>query len=193
MNRATTFQIFTEWLHRLLAVVIGILVIWSHYAVWQRRAALPGAIEAHLHATVLLVIQAAAGAITVGFDNAPWSVALHLLLALAFPTALLRVALMARLAKGPLPERFRVSREAAVQQAPPIAWLALASLALLLVGAWLATGYHRGAWKCTKQRLPSVIEREGALRGAQRICTKWHLPPLTVLTTVLCKYDTVAL
>jgi len=52
-----------------------------------------------MHVTVLLAIQAAAGAITVGFDNAPWSVALHLLLAVAFVTALLRVALMARLAE----------------------------------------------------------------------------------------------
>lgn len=141
----TTDQIFSEWLHRLLVGVIGIIVLWSHYEVWRRRAALPSALEAHTHATLLLVIQAAAGAITVGFDNVPWSVALHLLLALAFTTALLRVALLARLAAGPLPERLRVPPGAAEQQARPVAGLALASLALLLVGAWLATGYHRGA------------------------------------------------
>ena len=141
----STGQIFTEWLHRLLVGLIALPVLWSHYAVWQRRAALPGAAEAHLHATLLLLAQAAVGAITVGFDNAPWSVALHLLLALAFVTALLRVALMARLAEGPLPERFRVPREVASQQARLVAGLVLAALALLLVGAWLATGYHRGA------------------------------------------------
>ncbi len=125
--------------------LIALPLLWSHFAVWQRRAALPGAAEAHLHATALLVMQAAAGAITVGFDNAPWSVALHLLLALAFVTALVRVALLARLAVGALPERICVSREAAEQQARPVAGLALAALVLLLVGAWLATGYHRGA------------------------------------------------
>ena len=141
----STGQIFTEWLHRLLVGLIALPVLWSHYAVWQRRAALPGAAEAHLHATLLLLAQAAVGAITVGFDNAPWSVALHLLLALAFVTALVRVALMARLAEGPLPERFRVPREVASQQARLVAGLVLAALALLLVGAWLATGYHRGA------------------------------------------------
>ena len=141
----STDQIFSEWLHRLLVGIIGIIVLWSHYEVWQRRAALPGAAEAHMQATILLIIQAAVGAITVGFDNAPWSVALHLLLALAFTTALLRVALMVRLAKGSLPERLQVLPETATQQAPLIASLALAALALLLVGAWLATGYHRGA------------------------------------------------
>ncbi len=141
----TTDQIFSEWLHRLLVGLIALPLLWSHFAVWQRRAALPGATEAHLHATALLVMQAATGAITVGFDNAPWSVALHLLLALAFVTALARVALLAQLAAGALPERLRVPREAAEQQARAVAGLALAALALLLVGAWLATGYHRGA------------------------------------------------
>ena len=42
-------QIFTEWLHRLLVGIIALPVLWSHYAVWQRRAALPGVTEAHMH------------------------------------------------------------------------------------------------------------------------------------------------
>ena len=36
-HRYTTYQIFTEWIHRALVGVIGLLVIYSHYTAWSLK------------------------------------------------------------------------------------------------------------------------------------------------------------
>ena len=88
-HRYTSDQIFTEWLHRGLVGIIGILVIYSHYTAWSLRNEIgEKTYKLHYLATVLLVMQAVVGYVTVELDNAPWTVALHLFMALMFTTSL---------------------------------------------------------------------------------------------------------
>ncbi|MEC9332646.1 MAG: COX15/CtaA family protein, partial [Candidatus Thermoplasmatota archaeon] len=84
-HRYTSDQIFTEWLHRGLVGIIGILVLYSQYTAWALRDEIGEKIyKIHFLVTVLLVMQAVVGYITVDLDNAPWTVALHLFMALMF-------------------------------------------------------------------------------------------------------------
>jgi len=94
-HRYTSDQIFTEWLHRGLVGIIGILVIYSHYTAWSLRNEIgEKTYKLHYLATVLLVMQAVVGYVTVDLDNAPWTVALHLFMALMFTTSLMAVGLL---------------------------------------------------------------------------------------------------
>ena len=81
-HRYTTFQIFTEWLHRILAgLVLGPLVILNWYML---RGSEEKVKFASTLTVVLIVWQGAIGWLTVEMDNLHWSVALHLSSALAF-------------------------------------------------------------------------------------------------------------
>ncbi len=100
----TTFQIFTEWFHRLIAgTLLGPLVLLQWYIVHRRRAPSvdageptgeglsPTAWRLAMLAALLVALQGAIGAVTVWMDNEHWSVALHLMMALAFAATLLRL------------------------------------------------------------------------------------------------------
>ena len=81
-HRYTTFQIFTEWFHRILAgLVLGPLVIlnWFMLRGGEERVKFASTLT-----VVLIVWQGAIGWLTVEMDNLHWSVALHLSSALAF-------------------------------------------------------------------------------------------------------------
>ena len=81
-HRYTTFQIFTEWFHRILAgLVLGPLVILN----WYMLKGGEGKVKFASTLTVVLIVwQGAIGWLTVEMDNLHWSVALHLSSALAF-------------------------------------------------------------------------------------------------------------
>ena len=89
-HRYTTFQIFTEWAHRLLAgVILGPLVLLSWLLV-RREEGLGTEVQlASSVAVALIVWQGAVGWLTVRMDNEHWSVALHLGSALAFMLSLI--------------------------------------------------------------------------------------------------------
>ena len=81
-HRYTTFQIFTEWFHRILAgLVLGPLVILNWYML---RGSEEKVKFASTLTVVLIVWQGGIGWLTVEMDNLHWSVALHLSSALAF-------------------------------------------------------------------------------------------------------------
>ena len=93
-HRYTTYQIFTEWAHRGLVGIIGILVLYSHYTAWSLKNEIGSrTYRTHTIATVFLVLQAILGYVTVDLDNAPWTVSLHLFMALMFTLALITVGL----------------------------------------------------------------------------------------------------
>ena len=81
-HRYTTFQIFTEWLHRILAgLVLGPLVILNWYMLRGSEEKIK---FASTLTVVLIVWQGGIWWLTVEMDNLHWSVALHLSSALAF-------------------------------------------------------------------------------------------------------------
>ena len=87
-------QVMLEWTHRLIAgVVVGPLVVWL--AVWSLFLRREVRVLAPLMAVALALVlaQAGLGGITVIEGNAPWSVAAHLAVALAFFATLIFVFL----------------------------------------------------------------------------------------------------
>jgi len=142
-HRYTSDQIFTEWLHRGLVGIIGILVIYSHYTAWSLRNEIgEKTYKLHYLATVLLVMQAVVGYVTVDLDNAPWTVALHLFMALMFTTSLMAVGLLWWQNQTGLPDYLTAGNEKILK----IIWyMMLFVLIQLLIGAFLSSGYHRGA------------------------------------------------
>ncbi len=96
----TYLQVMLEWVHRAIAgFVVGPLVLVAFAITLVHRRRRPDLVSWSVLLTVLLLIQAKLGGITVFDANSPWSVALHL------GNALLVFAVMARLfvAAGPRP------------------------------------------------------------------------------------------
>ncbi len=87
-HRYTTFQIFTEWFHRLLAgAILGPLVLINWYLIRKNEDSGEILLASTISA-VLIVWQGAVGWLTVEMDNLHWSVALHLSSALVFTMSL---------------------------------------------------------------------------------------------------------
>ena len=100
-HRYTTFQIFTEWFHRVLAgLVLGPLVILNWYMLkgGEREVKFASTLTA-----VLIVWQGAIGWLTVEMDNLHWSVAIHLSSALAFTMSMFWLWLTLTRAEDGLP------------------------------------------------------------------------------------------
>ena len=144
-HRYTSSQIFTEWLHRLLVGAIGLFVIYSHFTAWSLREEIGDRVyQLHSIATFLLVLQAIVGAITVDMDNAPWTVAMHLSLALFFTSSLIAVGFYWWEKQSKLPENIYVSN-VTDEIRKIVGIVGLIVLFQLVVGAFLSSGYHRSA------------------------------------------------
>ncbi len=144
-HRYTSDQIFTEWLHRLLVGIIGILVLYSHYTAWSLRDEIGKQVYSlHYIVTFLLVLQAVMGYITVDMDNEPWTVSLHLSLALFFTGSLIAVGLVWWQNQSGLPEYMRIDNPSD-ELKRLTGGTTLIVLVQLLVGAYLSSGYHRAA------------------------------------------------
>ena len=140
-HRYSTFEIFTEWFHRLLVgVVLAPVCLWNVWAV--RRSGQQLEPRVHLLAILillLLLLQAFAGAVTVRFDNADWSVALHLSLALLFISAALMQFLFWMRDAGDLPDMLRLQAGSGLAFRRRLSLMTGSLFAVLFIGAWLAT------------------------------------------------------
>ena len=140
-HRYSTFEIFTEWFHRLLVgVVLLPICFYNVYKVKNSKIKLSS--EVHLMSLVvflLLIIQAIAGAITVLFDNADWSVSLHLTLALLFISSSLYQSLLWAKDLGKLPKSMNLNYIVVSKIENLLSLMILFLFGLLFIGAWLAT------------------------------------------------------
>ena len=116
-HRYSTFEIFTEWFHRLLVGVLLLpICLYNVFRVKNSKIELTS--KVHLLSIVvflLLIIQAIVGAITVFFDNADWSVSLHLTLALLFISSSIYQSLLWAKDLGKLPKEMNISQEIALK------------------------------------------------------------------------------
>ncbi len=86
-------QVMLEWIHRFIAgVVLGPLIVFIALLTWCQRADHSLKLSG-VWISMLLLVQAGLGGLTVLDSNSPWSVAIHLTNALILLTALLFVAL----------------------------------------------------------------------------------------------------
>lgn len=95
----TEFQVFLEWFHRLLAGVVGFILLAMAYMAWTVRKVHGRVWRLTIAALVVLLLQIKLGGLTVILQNINWSVALHLGNALIFYGLL--VALMMALTRKP--------------------------------------------------------------------------------------------
>ncbi len=140
-HRYTTFEIFTEWFHRVLVgVVLFPICILNLYKVNKSKIDLSP--KVHLMSIVvfiLLIMQAIAGAITVFYDNADWSVSVHLTLALLFISSLIYQSLLWAKDTNKLSENILVDSNLRFQLNKYLNSIIFSLFALLFIGAWLAT------------------------------------------------------
>ena len=139
-HRYTSFQIFTEWSHRLIAgFVLGPLVLVNW---WLLRRDDGFGSEVRLASTVsvaLIVWQGAVGWLTVRMDNEHWSVALHLGSALAFTLSLVWIWLAVSEDHGDSPEWMAFDSVTASQWGGRLAWLSVGAFVTLFSGTFVST------------------------------------------------------
>ena len=184
-HRYTVFEIFLEWFHRFLVGVIAVPVLLNLY-VSKKGIDKYGKnnFYSSVFISVMLLIQAIAGAVTVFYDNADWSVALHLSLASIFTAAILWQYKLTRVVEGANWSFIKASTKFVDNYKKKFDLIAISVLILLVLGAWVSSTaggqYNQScsvgfpdAWpQCNGEVLPSLdnsgilvqmIHRIGAL------------------------------
>lgn len=140
-HRYSTFEIFTEWFHRLLVgIILFPVCLYNVFRVKNSKIELGP--KVHLMSLVvllLLIIQAIAGAITVFFDNADWSVSVHLTLAILFLSSSIYQSLLWAKDLDKLPQNMYIDQDVIVQINKLLNFMVASLFSLLFIGAWLAT------------------------------------------------------
>ena len=168
-KRYSIFEIFIEWLHRLIVGITGFVVIANLYFVHKSRKSLgiDTQFSSYLVA-ILLFLQALVGAITVKYDNVDWSVSLHLFLAMVFITSLLLHWLLWARASKILSEKFIPSLNYAKSNIRIYGIMSFSVLILLMIGAWLSSaaggtynvgcniGFYEGWPLCHSKVIPNL-------------------------------------
>ena len=136
-HRYTTFQIFTEWFHRILAgLVLGPLVILNWYML---RGGEDKVKFASTLTVVLIVWQGAIGWLTVEMDNLHWSVALHLSSALAFTMSMFWLWLSLTRTQDGLPEWLRFDYSISKKWKVRVGLLSLGAFVSIFSGTFVST------------------------------------------------------
>ena len=136
-HRYTTFQIFTEWFHRILAgLVLGPLVILNWYMLrgGERKVKFASTLT-----VVLIVWQGAIGWLTVEMDNLHWSVALHLSSALAFTMSMFWLWLTLTRTEDGLPEWLRFDYSISKKWKVRVGLLSLGAFVSIFSGTFVST------------------------------------------------------
>ena len=91
-------------------------------------------------AMLLLISQAIVGMITVRYDNAPWSVSIHLAAAMLFITALFWAGIVWMKCEKALPESFEVEMDSSVWKL--LVGLSIITLIMGMVGGYISSGKY---------------------------------------------------
>ena len=136
-HRYTTFQIFTEWFHRILAgLVLGPLVILN----WFMLRGSEGRVKFASTLTVVLIVwQGGIGWLTVEMDNLHWSVAIHLSSALAFTMSMFWLWLTLTRMEDGVPEWLRFDYSISKKWKVRVGLLSLGAFVSIFSGTFVST------------------------------------------------------
>ncbi|HTW82676.1 MAG TPA: COX15/CtaA family protein [Candidatus Sulfotelmatobacter sp.] len=87
-----------EWSHRLVAFVVGWVVLATLYLAWRERDRIAGLRAAVAFVAGVFVLQVALGGLTVFLSNSPWSVVVHWAAAMLLLAGLTVLAILATVA-----------------------------------------------------------------------------------------------
>ena len=168
-HRYTIFEIFVEWFHRLLVGIIAIPILINAIMAHKIRSEYgDGLRNLAVVSGILLVIQAIAGAVTVYFDNADWTVAMHLSLASIFTSLLVWQYMAMRAQEGANWAFLSTSKAFLERQKKRFMTITASVFILLILGAWVSStaggnynqscsiGFPNGWPKCQGSILPSL-------------------------------------
>ena len=136
----TSFQIFTEWIHRLLAgALLGPLVLLNLLLI-RKDEELSKEVELASFISIILILwQGFLGFVTVRMDNLHWSVALHLASALIFLMSLIWIWLSTIRDKEELPGWILFDPILAKKWKNRVALLSFGTFIALFVGVFVST------------------------------------------------------
>ena len=168
-HRYTTFEIFTEWVHRLLASLMAIPVL-ANFLLLRKKREIYGEhlVKVSFITGILLIVQGIAGYVTVKFNNEDWTVALHLVLAISFVSILLWQWILMRKAEGAKWPMFSAPTNFVAKELKRFTLLSGAILVLLILGSWVAStsggnynqacsvGFPNGWPQCQGDWLPTL-------------------------------------
>ena len=136
----TSFQIFTEWIHRLLAgALLGPLVILNWLLIRKDEELTNEVKLASLISVLLIGWQGFLGYVTVRLDNLHWSVALHLASALLFLMSLVWIWLTAVRDKDEIPSWIEFDPILAKRWTKRISILSFGTFLTLFLGVFVST------------------------------------------------------
>ena len=168
-HRYTVFEIFLEWIHRLLVGIIAIPII-ANFFIARKKLETYGKSNYYssIFIGVMLIIQATAGAVTVFFDNADWTVALHLSLASIFTSLLVWQYMAMRVTEGTNWKFIHTSKAFLDKQKKRFIGITSSVFILLILGAWVSStaggqynqgcsiGFPNGWPQCQGKFFPSI-------------------------------------
>ena len=168
-HRYTIFEIFVEWFHRLLVGIIAVPILINAIVAQKLKSEYgEGLRNLAVVSGFLLIIQAFAGAITVYFDNADWTVAMHLSLASIFTSLLVWQYIAMRAHEGAQWAFLSTSKSFLNRQKKRLISITASVFILLILGAWVSStaggnynqscsiGFPNGWPKCQGSILPSI-------------------------------------
>ena len=168
-HRYSIFEIFVEWFHRMLVGIIAVPILLNVYVANKKKKTYgEGLRNLAIVSAVFLVVQAIAGAVTVHFDNADWTVALHLSLASIFTSLLVWQYMAMRVTEGTNWKFIHTSKAFLDKQRKRFIGITSSVFILLILGAWVSStaggqynqgcsiGFPNGWPQCQGKFFPSI-------------------------------------
>ena len=155
-------HVWIEFSHRLVASIVGFLILGLVIAVWRRQPRDPVLFRAVLIVGVLLLIQVLVGGATVGLDTAAGIVAVHLTIALSLLAGLIFVTV--RLLRD------QAATAARLEWFPAV--VAFGILALIISGVFVSqrhAGLAYPDWPLFDGKVTPADSEVGQLHYAHRI------------------------
>ena len=135
------WQVLAEWAHRFnAAALVAPAAAAFAFAAWRVRAAAPALPRIVFAALALLLAQAGLGGFTVLDRNSPWSVAAHLVAALALLALVLHALSLSRAAPPPRLGRVEIAAALAVAAAAASGAMTAKAGATLACPGWPLCG-----------------------------------------------------